>query len=67
MTPGSRDEAIHEALHSTLIAQDLWNEHVLSSRGVDLFSDIREAALEAADAMGRVYQLLGEKWSAGGR
>ncbi|PAY07203.1 hypothetical protein CK489_15505 [Bradyrhizobium sp. UFLA03-84] len=60
--PPYNDGYTHEALHAAHITISMWDDHVLQTRCADQFPDVKVAIEEAAEAMGRVYQLIGQKF-----
>lgn len=56
------DGYTHEAMHAAHIACDMWDSHLLETRCASEFPDVKEAIEQAAKAMGRVYQLIGQKF-----
>ncbi|MCS3690977.1 hypothetical protein [Bradyrhizobium elkanii] len=56
------DGYTHEAMHSAHIAIDTWDSHVLRTRCAEEFPDVKKAIEKAAEAMGEVYQLIGQKF-----
>ena len=51
----------HEVLHIAHVLADTWHEHIISTRCVDEFPDIKKAAEKVAKAMYEFYQLVGSK------
>jgi hypothetical protein len=56
------DGYTHEAMHAAMIACELWDNHVLDTRCAEEFPDVKEAIEKAAEAMGHVYNLIGQKF-----
>ena len=56
------DGYTHEALHTAHVLCDTWDRHVVDTRCVDEFPDVKAACERAADAMYHVYQLIGQKF-----
>jgi hypothetical protein len=50
---------LHEALHTTYLASDSFDRHVLASTYVKATPAVQAAALAASDALANLYQLLG--------
>lgn len=49
----------HEALHTAHVLSDTWAKHVMDSRFVSEYPEIRKLAEDAASAMSSVYQAIG--------
>jgi hypothetical protein len=56
------DGYTHEAMHAAHIALEMWDTHILETRCADQFPDVKEAIINASNAMQAVYQLIGQKF-----
>jgi hypothetical protein len=56
------DGYTHEALHTTHVLMETFAAHVIDTRCADEFSDVKEAADKAHQAMFDLYQLIGSKF-----
>ncbi len=56
------DGHTHEAIHTSHVLLDTWNQHVTESACANKFNDVKLACEEAERAMQAVYQLIGTKF-----
>lgn len=56
------DGYTHEALHTTHVLMDTFDNHVLQTRCVEEFLDVKAAANKVHQAMFDLYQLIGMKF-----
>lgn len=56
------DGYTHEALHTTYVLMDTFDDHVLQARCSKEFPDVAEAADKAHQALFDLYQLIGQKF-----
>ena len=52
----------HEALHAAHIAIEMWCEHVEGAKWIEENKDLFDLAGKASDAMGAVYQAIGNSY-----
>lgn len=58
------DGHTHEALHTTHVLMDTFGNHVLETRCIEQFPDVKVAAEKAHQALFDLYQLIGMKFEA---
>lgn len=56
-----KDGLLHEALHATMIAQSVFEDHVLEAEAVEADVALKTKAWAIADMMGELYQMIGAK------
>jgi len=59
--PQYNDGFTQEALHLAYVLIDTWQRHIAESRCADEFPDVKVAAEKVTEAMGDLYQLIGQK------
>lgn len=56
------DGYTHEAMHTTWVLMNTFEDHVMETRCAKEFPDVAEAARRAHRALFDLYQLIGSKW-----
>ena len=57
------DGYTHEAMHTTWVLLETFENHVMNSRTTAEFPDVAAQAEVVHQAMSDLYQIIGDKWS----